>query len=306
MIYVLMFGIQVAFTVVIAVFVNRRLLLQNVALRNQLGVYLRTIDKKKLKSHIRDRDRRLWLVLKRLLENWTDYLVIVKPKTVIDWERRRFTRFWKKKSQSKATTGRPSIPEQHIEYIRRISGDHPEMGSQKIADELYHKFGIKHSPETIRKYRLPRRGPRDSQTWRTFVKNHAKEIFACDFLTQHTITFRVFYIFVVMQVGSRRIVHFNITGHPTHKWVKQQLREATIDLVPRFLIHDNDGIFGQFAYKNRPWAIDRKTGYSRTFRCSLDQWLYECLCTTGIPTPYMAPNANPHIERWHRTLREEA
>jgi transposase InsO family protein len=138
------------------------------------------------------------------------------------------------------------------------------------------------------------------------VKNHAKEIFACDFFTQHTITFRVFYIFVVMEVGSRRIVHFNITEHPTLEWVKQQLREATFDLLPRFLIHDNDGIFGQFAYKNRPWTIDRITGHRRTFRCSLDQWLYECLCTTGIPTPYMAPNANPHIERWHRTLRQEA
>jgi hypothetical protein len=132
MVYVLMFGIQVAFTVIVAVFINRRLLLQNVALRNQLGVYLRTIDTKKLKSQIRDRDRRLWLVLKRLLENWTDYLVIVKPKTVIDWERRRFTRFWKKKSQSTVGTGRPSIPEQHIEYIRRISGDHPDMGSHTL------------------------------------------------------------------------------------------------------------------------------------------------------------------------------
>ena len=91
---------------------------------------------------------------------------------------------------------------------------------RKIADELYLTFGIKHSPETIRKYRLPRRGPRDSQTWHTFVKNHAKEIFACDFLAQHTIPFRVFNIFAVMEVGSRRIVHFNITEHPTLEWVK--------------------------------------------------------------------------------------
>ena len=180
------------------------------------------------------------------------------------------------------------------------------MGSQKIADELYLKFGIKHSPETIRKYRLPRRGPRGNQNWRTFVKNHAKEIFACDFLTQHTIALRVFYIFVVMEVGTRRIVHFNVTGHPTLEWVKQQLREATTNMVPRFLIHDNDGIFGQFDYKRRPFAIDRKTGHRRTFRCRLDQWLYECLSITGIPTPYGAPNANPHLERWHRTLREEA
>ena len=126
MVHVLTFGIQAVANFIVAVFINRRLLLQNVALRNQLGVYLRTIDKKKIKSQIRDRDRRLWIILKRLLENWAEHLVIVKPQTVIDWERRRFTRFWKKKSQSRVRTGRPSIPEQHIEYIRRISGDHPE------------------------------------------------------------------------------------------------------------------------------------------------------------------------------------
>ena len=109
-----------------------------------------------------------------------------------------------------------------------------------------------------------------------------------------------------MELGSRRIVHFNITENPNLEWVKQQLREATTSKVPRFLIHDNDGIFGQFSYKNRTWAIDKKTGHRRTFRCRLDQWLYQVMNITGIPTPYGAPNANAHLERWHRSLREEA
>jgi hypothetical protein len=74
-----------------------------------------------------------------------------------------------------------------------------------------------------------------------------------------------------MELGSRRIVHFNVTEHPTLEWVKQQLRESTSSVMPRFLIHDNDGIFEQFAYRNRPWTIDRKTGHRRTFRCRLDQ-----------------------------------
>ena len=262
--FVLMFALQVVLTTASVIVVNRKLMLQNIALRNQLGVYMRTIDKSKIKSQIRDRDRRFWLLLKKLLHDWSDYLVIVKPETVISWERRRFNRFWRKKSKARGKVGRPKITAQHIEFIRRISGDHSEMGSQKIADEFRLKFGIEHSPETIRKYRLPRRAPRGNQTWSTFVKNHAEEIFACDFLTQHTLALRVVYILVVMEVGTRRIVHFNATEYPTLDWVKQQMREATSGVVPRFLIHDNDGIFGQFAYKNRPSTIDRKIGHRRS------------------------------------------
>jgi len=179
--YMLMFLVQAALTVAAVVFVNRKLLLQNIAFRNQLGVYLRTVEKTKIRSQIRDRERRLWLMLKKLLDNWSDYLVIVKPETVINWEKRRFSRFWIKKSRAKRKVGLPRIPYQHIKFIRRISGDHPEMGSQKIADELYLKFGIQHSPETIRKYRLPRRYPRDNQTWRTFVKNHARRFLPATF-----------------------------------------------------------------------------------------------------------------------------
>ena len=142
--YIQIFAVQVAMTVVIVVVICRKLILQNIALRNQLGLYLRTIDKEKIKSQIRDRDRRLWLMLKKLLDNWRDYLVIVTPETVISWERRRFNRFWLKRSRVRGKVGRPRITDKHIEFIRRISGDHPEMGSQKIADELYLKFGITH------------------------------------------------------------------------------------------------------------------------------------------------------------------
>ena len=87
--YILMFLLQAVLTVAAVVFINRKLLLQNIAFRNQLGVYLRTIEKTKIKSQIRDRDRRLWLMLKKILDDWSDYLVIVQPMTVINWEKRR-------------------------------------------------------------------------------------------------------------------------------------------------------------------------------------------------------------------------
>jgi putative transposase len=147
-------------------------------------------------------------------------------------------------------------------------------------------------------------GPRDGQTWRTFIKNHAHQMWACDFLTQHTAYFSVVYIFVIMEIGSRRIVHWNATTSPTLAWVKQQVREATPwGERPRFLIHDNDGIFGQ--YSQRP-TVTRPNGKKRTYRCHLDLWLDAVLGIEGIPIPYGAPNANAHLERFNRTLREDA
>ncbi|MBX3131464.1 MAG: hypothetical protein KF718_32405 [Polyangiaceae bacterium] len=88
---------------------------------------------------------------------------------------------------------------------------------------------------------------RASQNWRTFLKNHANVIYACDFVTQYTATFEVVYVFVVMQLGTRRVVHTNVTSNPTLAWVKVQLRDlCAFGAEPRFLIHDNDGVFGQF------------------------------------------------------------
>lgn len=99
-------------------------------------------------------------------------------------------------------------------------------------------------------------------------------------------------------------MHWNATTSPTLPWVKQQLREATPwGQTPRFLIHDNDGIFGQFS--QRP-TTTRGNGRKRTYRCHLDLWLDSVMGIEGIPIPYGAPNANAHLERFNRTLREDA
>ena len=200
--------------------------------------------------------------------------------------------------------GPEGIPREHRAFIRRISGDHPEWGEDRIAEELAAKFGIHHSASTIRRYIVRRTdGPRKTQTWRTFIQNHAKDVWACDFLTQYTAFFAVVYVLVIMEVGSRRIVHANVTTNPTLSWVKQQIREATAwDKIPRFLVHDNDGVFGQFG---RPVRVEQD-GKSRSYRCHLDRWLHDVIGIEGLPIPYGAPNASPHIERFMRTLREEA
>jgi transposase InsO family protein len=185
--------------------------------------------------------------------------------------------------------------------IRRISREHPAWGEDRIRDELRLKLGVEHSTSTIRKYMVSpeERGPLEerarSQTWRTFLKNHAKETYACDFLVQWTATFRLVYVFVVMDLGSRRIVHANVTSSPTLAWVKNQMREiAAWGEGPRFLIHDNDGIFGQLGR--------RKHG----FRCHLDRWLWRVIGIKGIPIPYHSPNANSYVERFNLSLRREA
>jgi transposase InsO family protein len=133
-----------------------------------------------------------------------------------------------------------------------------------------------------------------------FIKNHGDQIFACDFLTQHTAFFAVTYVFVVMQLSTRRIVHTNVTQHPSLSWVKQQIIELSrFDCSPRFLVHDNDAVFGQFGHP-------MKGADGSHYRCHLDRWLTEVLGIQGIPTPFHAPNANAHIERFNRTLREDA
>jgi transposase InsO family protein len=122
-----------------------------------------------------------------------------------------------------------------------------------------------------------------------------------DFLTRHTAFFVVVCVFVVMEIASRRIVLINVTTSPGLAWVRQQIRQATAWCEPpRFLVHDNDGIFGQFRDRRR--RGDRQ----RRYRSHLDLWLTEVMGIEGIPIPYGAPNASPHIERFNRTLREEA
>jgi putative transposase len=144
--------------------------------------------------------------------------------------------------------------------------------------------------------------PRSSPTWRTFLKNHASAIWACDFMVQFTLSFVPIYIFVIMELKSRKIVHFGLTEHPSLPWIKQQIRNATdCGEGPGFLLHDNDGIFGQHPIE----IVNQKTGRKNTYRSSFDFWLSEVMGIKGIPTPYCAPNANSYCERLLGTLRGE-
>jgi putative transposase len=182
-------------------------------------------------------------------------------------------------------------PRAHIAFIRRISRENPDWGEDKVALELKLKLGVNHSASTIRRY-MVEDGPLRGSTWRTFLGNHAGEILAMDFTTVVMWDDSVCYVLVVLEHRTRRVVATSVTRHPTLSWLKQQIRDACPWDDVRFLIHDNDGIYGQY-------------GKGRGPRCALDAWLGEVMGIRGIPIPYGAPNANSLCERVIGTLRRE-
>ncbi len=211
---------------------------ENLALRHQVAVLQRSAKRPRLRRS----DRILWVWLSRLWSDWQSCLVIVKPETVIRWHNQGFRLYWRWKSRPRQT-GRPKISLEVRELIRQMSRDNPTCGAPRIRDELA-LLGIQVAGATIRKYRIQIRKP-PSQTWRSFLKNHAKDIAAIDFFTVHTIGFRVLYCFIVLHHDRRKLVHFNVTSHPTAAWTAQQLIEAfPFDEAPKYLIRDRDGIYG--------------------------------------------------------------
>jgi putative transposase len=179
--------------------------------------------------------------------DWREALTIVKPETFLKWHRTGFKLFWRWKSRS---PGRPPLPKNIAELVRRMSDENPTWGEQRIANELSIKLGIQVASRTIAKYLdSPRpRGTNNNLRWSTFVRNHARGVViydtACEFFVSVTATFRILYVFVAMEIDSRRILHTNVTAHPTADWTIQQFREFLLPDHPfRFLIHDRDGIF---------------------------------------------------------------
>ena len=203
-------------------------------LRKQLAFYQ---ERQTQPRRLNDSARFSLVVWSRLFD-WKEALLIVKPETPIGWHRKGFKLFWRWKSQA----GRPRLPENIRKLIVRMAQDNPTWGQARVAAELSVKLGIYVSPRTVRAYWPPepdQGGPRrtSSQHWRTFVRNHAQSIVACDFLVVVTARFRILYVFLLMEVGTRRIVHCNVTAHPTAEWTLQQFREAIpSDHLYRFLI----------------------------------------------------------------------
>ena len=209
-----------------------------IALRHQVAVYKQSISRPKL----RPTDRLLWVWLSRLWSGWQQALAFVQPCTVIAWQRKRFRDHWRRLSQS-GNPGRPTIAKEVQELIQDMWRSNPLWGSPRIVGELQ-KLGIHVAKSTVEKYRPKERKP-SSQTWKAFLHNHVQDLVSCDFFTVPSATFRVFFVFIILAHDRRRIVHFNVTEHPTARWTAQQIIEAfPWEEAPRYLLRDRDSIYG--------------------------------------------------------------
>jgi transposase InsO family protein len=218
---------------------RRELALENLALRQQLAVWKVRQPRPRLTAM----DRLFWILLSRLWKGWRNSLQVVRPETVVGWHRRGFRRYWAWKSRRRR--GRPGMGTELRELIRRMSRANPLWGAPRIHGELL-KLGLTVSQATVSKYMLrPRRPP--SQVWRAFLKNHAKDLIALDFFTVPTATFRALFVLVVLSHDRRRLMHFNVTEHPTAGgWTARQLIEACgPEEAPRHLIRDRDQVYGE-------------------------------------------------------------
>jgi hypothetical protein len=219
------------------------------ALRHQLAVYQHTVKRPKL----RPADRFFWSWLARLWSDWQEALAFVQPRPVITWQKRRFRDDWRQRSQS-GRPGRPALSKDVRDLIRDMWCSNPLWGSPRIVGEL-RKLGLSVAKSTVEKYRPRGRKP-SSPTWKAFLKNHVKDIVACDFFTVPTASFKVLFVFIMLAYERRRIVHFNITEHPTAQWTSQQIVEAfPWETAPRYLLRDRDAI-SSVAFQPRIKNID--------------------------------------------------
>ena len=255
------------------------LMAENALLRQQLIVISRQNQHKRLR--FTSLDRFLIMLLASRVSAWKQALLILKPDTLLRWHRQGFRLFWKLKSKPKSIEFK--ISPETVTLIKQMATNNQTWGAERIRGELL-KLGIKVAKRTIQRYmkeHRPHRRP--NQNWSIFLKNHASEIWACDYFGVTDIFFRQLYAFVIVELGNRRIIHIGVTRHPTDEWTAQQLKEATpFAQKPNYLIRDNDRKFGP---KFQQVAQD-----------------------TGIEilkTPIKAPNANAVCERLIGSLRRE-
>ena len=194
--------------------------LEILALRQQLAV----LKRKRPRPQLNRLDRIFWTALRRYWSHWAEVLIIVKPETVVGWHRAGFRLYWR--WRSRPGRGRPKIAEEVRVLIRRLANDNPDWGAPKIHGELQ-KLGFVVSESSVARYlrRIRRRGD-PGKRWLAFLQNHREAIVAFDFFTVPTVKFQLLYCFFVIEHARRKILHFNVTRHPSADWVVQQLRSA--------------------------------------------------------------------------------
>jgi putative transposase len=252
---------------------------ENLFLRKQLAFY---VERKVKPRRLNDAARIALVMLARCID-WRTVLVVVRPETLLRWHHQGFRLFWRWKSRR---PGQPRIPSCLQELIADMARANQTWGEERIAAELLLKLGIAVSARTVSRYMrrpVPSRPHSSPQSWSAFVRNHATEILACDFFLVVTARFRFVYVFLVLEISSRRILHWNVTEQPTAEWTAQQFRSVrTGDEPHRFVMHDRDPVFSS--------AVDN---------------VLRSMNLRVLKTPPQVPQANAFCERLIGTTRRE-
>jgi transposase InsO family protein len=215
-----------------------RLEAENAVLRHQLIVLRRNVQGR---VQLTNNDRWFLIQLYRWFPSILQVLTIVQPETLVRWHRAGFRYYWRWKSRPRG--GRPQIETDLRALIRRMSIENPLWGAPRIHGELL-KLGFEVAQSSVAKYMVKRRGP-PSQGWRTFLRNHAPDIAAMDLFVVPAIGFNLLYAFVIVRLGRRDLVWFNVTTNPTAEWIARQLTEAfPWNEAPCYLTRDRDRIYG--------------------------------------------------------------
>ena len=255
---------------------RRRLEVEVVVLRHQLNVLQQRAPRR---LYLTWANRALFVWLYRGFPHMLDAIMILRPETIVRWHRKGFSAFWRWKSCP--VGGRPQIDKEVRDLIRRMSFENPLWGAPHIHGELL-KLGFDVAQSTVSKYMVPRRG-RPSQTWKTFLHNHADGIASIDLFVVPTIAFEQLFAFLVLGHGRRQLLWFAVTRHPTAEWLAHQITEAfPWDRAPAYIVRDNDRAFGS-VFTRRLQAMGIR----------------------DRPTSFRSPWQNGYVERLIGSIRRE-
>jgi putative transposase len=253
------------------------LIAENALLPQQLIILRRQIKR----PIYRKTDRLLLVLLARMVRTWKEALFLIQPESLLRWLRELFRVLWKHKSRARSR--KPRLPSETISLIQEMAANNRLWGAERIRGELL-KLSTRVSERTIQKYLRQVRPKRAcGQTWKTFLRNHAAEVWACDFLQVTDLFSRPLFALFIIELKSREVMYVNVTRSPTDLWVAQQLREATpYGRSPCYLIRDNDCKFGP--------------NFARVATTR---------CIKVLRTPYRVPQANAVCERFLGSVRRE-